>query len=210
MIDAFVFDIGNVLLRFDFGKAVARLEPLCDLKSNGRFLAPLEAVKNEYESGRRTRADFLKEAFRLLGYRGDEAGFVSAWEEIFEVNEPMVELVEALHGRYPLYLLSNISDIHVDYILAQYPFFGRFTDAVYSYRVCCSKPDPAIYTVAAQQFGVIPERTVFIDDLPANVAAAQGVGFRAVPYDFRRHDALLGTLAEWGITSQPGGPDGTI
>src|SRR5690606_5224906 len=123
MIDAFVFDIGNVLLRFDFGKAVARLEPLCDEKKSERFLAPLETVKNEYESGRLSRAAFLKEAFRLLGYRGDEAGFVAAWEEIFEVNEPMVELVETLHGRFPLYLLSNTSDIHVDYMLAQFPFF---------------------------------------------------------------------------------------
>lgn len=199
MIDAFVFDIGNVLLRFDFGKAVARLEPLCDEKKSERFLAPLEEVKNEYESGRIGRAAFLKEAFRLLGYRGDEAGFISAWEEIFEVNEPMIELVEALHGRFPLYLLSNTSDIHVDYMLAQFPFFGRFSDAVYSYRVCCSKPDPGIYTLAAKQFGVAPERTVFIDDLAANIASAQKVGFRAVEYDFRRHDALLATLAQWGV-----------
>lgn len=206
MIDAFVFDIGNVLLRFDFGKAVARLEPLCDEKKGERFLAPLEIVKNEYESGKRSRADFLTEAYRLLGYRGDEAEFVSAWEEIFEVNEPMVELVEALHGRYPLYLLSNTSDIHVDYMLKKFPFFERFSDAVYSYRVCCSKPDPAIYTLAAKQFGVAPERTVFIDDLAANIASANAIGFRAVAYDFRQHDVLLGTLQGWGVSTRCADP----
>ncbi len=192
MIDALIFDIGNVLLRFDFGVAIAKLQPLCTHVAEGPLLAPLETVKNDYEAGRISRAAFLAQAFELLGYRGSEAAFVQAWEEIFEVNEPMVQWMEQLHATgKPLYLLSNTSDIHVDHMLAVYPFFGRFRDAVYSYRVGCSKPDRAIYALAAKQFGVDPERTLFIDDLAVNIEAARAERFRAIRYDFRDHAAFL-------------------
>jgi len=195
MIRALIFDIGNVLLRFDFSIAIRRLAPLCGELPEG-FSHRVEAVKNEYEAGRISRQAFLKEAFALLEYRGREAEFIAAWEEIFEENRPVTGLLPALAERYPLYLLSNTSDIHVDYMLRAYPFFGHFRDAVYSYRVGCSKPHAAIYEQAARQFGIAPQETVFIDDLPANIETARGLGFHAIAYDFRRHEALETALRE--------------
>ncbi len=202
MIRAFVFDIGNVLLRFDFSLAAKRLVPLSGTPYPAGFPERVDEIKNVYEAGQIDRATFLKEVFSLLQFRGTEADFVAAWEEIFEENFPMTSVVDSLHGRYPLYLLSNTSDIHVDHILRRYPFFGRFDDAVYSYKVRCSKPDRAIYELAARQFGVKPEETVFIDDLPANIASAREVGFRAIQYDFRRHEAFLKELAGLGVDFQ--------
>ncbi len=175
-----------------------RLEALCKTPASG-IMEEIEVVKLAYEAGRIERAQFFQEVSALLAFSGTEAQFVAAWEDIFEENAPMVALVEALHGCYPLYLLSNTSDIHVDYMLKTFPFFGRFKDAVYSYRVSCSKPDPAIYALAARQFGVNPEETVFIDDLPANIAAARRAGFQAVLYDFRQHGAFLEELRALGV-----------
>ena len=102
----------------------------------------------------------------------------------------MTRLVEAFHGRYPLYLLSNTNDLHVEYMFRQYPVFQRFTDGVYSHVVRCFKPDRAIYEVAQRQFAVVPHETVFIDDLPANVATARALGWQAIQYDFHNHTAL--------------------
>ena len=198
MIRALVFDIGNVLLKFDFNIAIRRLLPLCGNADAG-LLAPIEEIKNAYESGRIGRDTFLKEVFRLLDFRGDEETFIAAWVDIFEVNAPMLDLVERLHGRYPLYLLSNTSDIHMDSILERYPFFGCFTDGVYSYRVGCSKPAPEIYRLTHEQFGIRPEETVFIDDLEANITAAAASGFQAIQYDFRNHAALLERLTALGV-----------
>lgn len=198
MIRAFIFDIGNVLLRFDFSVAIRRLAPLCGELPDG-FAHRVEAVKNEYEAGRISRQAFLKEAFALLEYRGSEAGFIAAWEEIFEENRPLTAMLPALGERYPLYLLSNTSDIHVDYMLRAYPFFRHFRDAVYSYRVGCSKPHPEIYAQATRQFGITPQETVFIDDLPANIETARRLGFHAIAYDFRRHEALETALREVAV-----------
>ncbi len=199
MIRAIIFDIGNVLLKFDFNIAIRKLAPLCNVTPNQKLLAPIEEIKTAYESGQIGREEFLDKAIALLGYRGSRESFVAAWEDIFEENTPMIELVEQLHERYPLYLLSNTSDIHMDYILGKYPAFQRFRDAVYSYKVKCFKPDRAIYEVAIRQFGINPAETVFIDDLPANVESARTLGFHAIAYNFRDHGALLNTLNGLGV-----------
>lgn len=198
MIRAIIFDIGNVLLKFDFNIAIGKLLPLCEVSPDG-LLAPIERIKVAYEGGQIGRPEFLHEVTTLLKYRGTQESFVAAWEDIFEENLPMSQLVESLRARHPLYLLSNTSDIHMDYILARYPVFQSFSDAVYSYRVGCSKPDRSIYELAASQFAVEPHETVFIDDLPANIEAARGVGFQAIAYDFRQHEVLLQSLTRLGV-----------
>lgn len=200
MIRSVVFDIGRVLLLFDFDLALRRILPLCDEAMAKGFPPRVEEVKIAYEAGQIGREEFLREAFELLGYRGTEAEFIAAWEEIFEENTPMIRSVQCLKEKgIPVYLLSNTSDIHVDYMLRKYPFFSLFDDAVYSYRVRCAKPDPAIYQLAAQQFGVNPGETLFIDDLPANISSAQEVGFHAIQYDYRDHSRFLNEVEPMGV-----------
>ena len=145
------------------------------------------------------RADFQKEARAILRFTGSDADFINAWEDIFTENLPMIALVEKLHGRYPLYLLSNTSDLHVDYIFKQYPFFGLFTDAVYSYKARAAKPDAAIYQIAQRQLGLEPSETFFIDDLLPNIETARALGFRAHHYHHDRHPELLEELRQCGV-----------
>lgn len=202
MIRALIFDIGNVLLRFDFGLAITRIERHCGKSLNG-ITDELEPLKVEYEGGQIGRAQFVKRALEILEYRIEEADFVTAWQEIFVENTPMTKVVERLHGLYPLYLLSNTSDIHSDYFLKQYPVFNLFADAVFSHVAGCSKPGHAIYEIAARQFGVLPGHAVFIDDLPANIAAAREVGYQTIQYDHRHHDRLLEELARLGVMPNP-------
>ena len=193
MIRAVVFDIGNVILRFDFGIAMKRLQHQCDPIS-GEITARLAALQTSYESGQITRPEFQRRATEAVRFTGEEREFVEAWEEIFTENLPMSGLIRALRPKYPLYLLSNTSDLHVDYMWRTYPIFQLFTDAVYSYRVKCFKPDRAIFEVAVRQFGINPVETVYIDDLEKNVAAARDVGFQAFQYDHADHKALLDWL----------------
>ena len=200
MIRAFVFDIGNVLLRFDFAHAQKRLAARCDAAAETISHA-WEPIKNAYESGELERAEFQQRVMEALRFAGTEREFVSAWEEIFEENTAMTELVEKLHGRYPLYLLSNTSDLHVDYIFRTYPVFKLFSDGVYSFRVKSMKPAREIFKIAIRQFGVNPSETIYLDDLTPNVETALQLGFRAIQYDPEEHRALLGTLVREGIFS---------
>lgn len=199
MIRAFLFDIGNVLLKFDFSLALARVAADCAVHDPVDILAKIDQIKLGYEDGAIDRPAFLRSAFDVLKYRGTEAQFVSAWEEIFEPNEPMVTLLETLRGRFPLYLLSNTSDIHREYIFRHYPFFASFDAGIYSYEVRTSKPHRAIYEIAARQLRIEPAATFFIDDLLPNIEAAREFGFHAHHYHAAEHGKLLAELRDLGI-----------
>ncbi len=198
MIKSFIFDIGNVLLPFDFAVAMRKLALNCENFSEAHIAAH-EPIKLAYESGHIGRDEFLDRARKALNYTASEAWFLAAWEDIFSENVAMTEIVRALHQRYPLYLLSNTSDIHVDHIFRSYPAFRLFRDAVYSYRVKVMKPDPAIYEIAIRQFGVEPAETFFIDDLSHNIETARQLGFQVFHYDYRNHAALLEALENAGV-----------
>jgi glucose-1-phosphatase len=199
VIRAFLFDIGNVLVRFDFAKAYRELAPRSGVEHSPELLARIEVVKLRYEDGQMQRADFLGEVFRFLDYRGTEAEFLGAWQGIFTANEPMVSLVRSLHGRFPLYLLSNTNCMHVEGLFRDFDFFALFAGGTYSHVARASKPGARIFEIACADHGFVPEATFFIDDLAANVATAREVGFLAHQYDPERHDALLQELRRFDL-----------
>ena len=200
MIRALLFDIGNVLLKFDFGVALRKISAQAEVPDPVVTMARLDQIKLAYEDGQMDRATFVRGAFDVLRYRGTEAEFIAAWEDIFVPNEPMFALVEKLHGRFPLYLLSNTNDIHRDYFFHRYPVFQRFTAGVYSYEAKASKPGRKIYEIAQQQLGLEPKATFFIDDLLPNIEMARTLGFNAHHYHHDRHDELLAQLATVGVS----------
>ena len=107
--------------------------------------------------------------------------------------------MQRLHGRYPLFLLSNTNDMHREDIVRRFPFFARFAGGVFSYEVTCSKPDPRIFQIAIERCALEPARTFFIDDNLANIDAARALGFQTHHYDFARHEELLAALREAGV-----------
>jgi putative hydrolase of the HAD superfamily len=199
MIRAFLFDIGNVLVRFDFTRALRAIAPLSSFTDEADALSRLDAVKLAYEDGRMSRADFLREAFTVLGYRGTGAQFIAAWQSIFRPNEPMEPLVRKLHGRFPLFLLSNTNDLHVEGLFRDFELFGLFTGATYSHEAKASKPHRAIYEIACRTHGLNPQTTFFIDDLAANIATAREVGFQTHHYHADRHGDLVAALRTTGL-----------
>jgi len=199
MLDAIIFDIGNVLLRVDFGRTMERLAPYCDVDMS-KIMFELEPLKEEYEGGLVTNDVFLDRATELLGYRGDRRHLIAAWQEIFRPIEETEDLVKQLVKKeIPLFLLSNTNGLHAKYFLASYPVFSHFKGAVYSHKAQLMKPDQAIYEYAIVEFGVNPKRTLFIDDLAPNVVAARETGFHAHQYAVDRHEELLKVIRGHGI-----------
>jgi putative hydrolase of the HAD superfamily len=194
--EAFIFDIGNVLVRFDHGHVMAALSAH---GADWSDRAAWEALAERYERGETDRAGFLGGLRSILRHHADDDAVVRAWQEIFEPNVPMWDLVKRLHGEYPLYLLSNTNCLHHEYLLRKYAIFEKFSDGVFSYRARLAKPDRAIFELAIRQFGVEPENTIYLDDLTANVEAARGAGLRAFRYDPEAHEDLLAALRREGV-----------
>ena len=199
MIRAFLFDIGNVLLKFDFSLALRAVSTLSEVEDEVEVLARIDRIKWSYEDGQIDRASFLRAVFDALRFRGSEAQFVAAWEDIFTPNPPMFNLVEQLAPRFPLYLLSNTSEIHRDYVFRAYEIFHRFSGGTYSYAARTSKPGREIFEAACQAHALEPRTTFFIDDLLPNIETARALGFLTHHYHPDRNEALLEDLRVAGL-----------
>jgi putative hydrolase of the HAD superfamily len=81
------------------------------------------------------------------------------------------------HGHY-LFLLTNTSKAF-HRIRARIPGIELFNGTLISADVGLVKPDPAIFRLACEQFGIKPHESAFIDDAPINAEAAQCAGMRA-------------------------------
>ena len=190
MVRAFLFDIGNVILAFDFGKAAQRIESQCEC-SAAQILERVSTLTETLELGKITPQEFYDQAIELIGYQGDRAFLAASFEDIFEVNEPMVAAIEAIHkAGLPLHLLSNTNGIHVPFFEATYPVFALFEGRIYSHEVGMMKPNPRIYGHVVTELGLEPTTTVYIDDLAANCEAGRDAGFISILYDRSDHESF--------------------
>ena len=197
-IEALIFDIGNVVIPFDWQSAEGQLRIRCE---NGKRSAREEVsgLMNQFELGEIPQKVFVPAAARAIGFRGDEQEFIAILNSIFFPNPPMERSIQQLAVRFPLYLLSNTSELHLAYLQRNFKVLRHFSDGVYSFHAKCAKPDRKIFQVAVKQFDVAPESTVYIDDLEANVRSALDLGFHAIRYEWKEHLEFERRLAEFGI-----------
>jgi glucose-1-phosphatase len=197
-IEALIFDIGNVIVPFDWRLCKARLRVSC---SNLTPVAEedFRELCTRFEVGEMTGETFARLAIRAIAFQGNEQQFIAIWNSIFSCNLPMERTILRLKGRFPLFLLSNTSDLHLAHLNQNCEVLRHFVGGVYSFRAKCAKPDRKIYEIALKQFALKPEHTVYIDDLPANVDSASDLGFTAIQYDLSRHAEFEQRLAELGI-----------
>lgn len=98
-------------------------------------------------------------------------------------HEPTVELMRDLkRGGHRLFYLSNMPAPYADHLERNHDFFDLFDDGIFSARVQLMKPQPGIFHVAAQRFGLAPADLVFIDDVAHNIDAARALGWRGVQF----------------------------
>lgn len=177
-----VFDLGKVLVDFDFGIAARRIAAEGTISS--------QAVKDyidhspllfRYETGRITREEFYDEICRVSGFRGGIDAFATYFADIFAPIEPMIRWHARLRELgYPTYILSNTNDLAVEHIRRSYPFFANFDGYIYSYQVKAMKPQPEIYAALEAMAGAAGDELVFIDDRAENVAAGVQRGWRGI------------------------------
>lgn len=182
-----MFDLGVVLLHLDYGPAIQRALPLCDprrVEHSGSFLSLLgrTPIVDAYERGEMSDRAFFEQFVQHTGFRGTFDDFAAIWRAIFRENTPMVDLGRELARRYPVYLMTNASDLHVPWVFDHLPRLRFFTDYAASWEMKAGKPDPVYYQRALARFGVPAQGSLFIDDRPENVEAAARLGFTCVLY----------------------------
>ncbi len=180
-LDALVFDVGNVLLRFDPLSALRGQydNPLATRLHEAVFCSPhwLEVDRSVL-----TPAEIQA---RMAQEAPDVARYIPAVFKLYEtVCLPIEGSVARLQGLkqagYKLYVLSNFGDGYFAKTRAQYPFFDIFDGLLISGEHRVVKPDPAIYLLLLHRFGLTAERTLFIDDRQDNIDGAATLGIRGM------------------------------
>ena len=145
-IDAIIFDLGNVLVAVDEGRAADRLaERTGKMRQQIDDYARSTPYATELALGKLAKKQFFRTVAKDLAFDGTYEEFASIWAEIFTPIEPMIALAESLKNRVPRLILSNTNVIHMDYILEHFPFLHDFDAHVLSHEVGLLKPDIAIY-----------------------------------------------------------------
>ncbi len=193
---AILFDIGNVLLRFDFDRAAQAMAGQSAVGA-ARIREELDAWQGRHESGAVTSEAFGAAVRQAIGYRGTEALFRAQFCDIFQPNEPMWAYARSLFGKVPVYLFSNISLWHESFIFERYPDLARFDGGFYSWRLGVMKPDAGFYEAAREALPFAAGRIAYVDDMPLNVAGGQAHGLRVHHYHHEAHEAFLAAAGSW-------------
>jgi HAD superfamily hydrolase (TIGR01509 family) len=195
----FLFDIGRVLLDFDFESSLSRLLPAGCTDPRQRLSRLLER-KDEFESGAIDPDAYVTWALGVLGSHATPDEFRHFWQRIFTPNDPMWKNVRNLSAAgHRLILFSNTNAIHCPWVFEAYPEFSLFDGAVLSFEVGAIKPHPPIYQHAMDVHGLDPAATLYIDDLPENIATGIEFGFHCHQYDLKDHQAFEQWLAAFTI-----------
>jgi HAD superfamily hydrolase (TIGR01509 family) len=181
--EAIVFDLGKVLVDFDYGIAVQRIAERCNGSSCDlrQLLTPEAKLLVRYESGALTTEGFFDELSALAGYQGDLPEFCQLFADIFWPISPMLNLHERIRARgLPTYIFSNTNPLAVEHIRERFPFFNNFTAYILSYEHGSMKPEEKIYQVVEQVTGKVGEAILYIDDRPENVEAGSQRGWQTI------------------------------
>lgn len=199
----FLFDIGRVLLDFNFETSLARLLP-DSTADPAEILAVLLERKDDFEAGSIDQESYVTWALEVLGSSVSRHEFLDAWQGIFTPNEPMWKCVRKLAADgHQLILFSNTNSIHCPWMFDEYPEFSLFHGSVLSFETGFIKPHPAIYEYAIRNHELDPTTTLYIDDLPQNIATGRNLGFRSWQYDLNDHAAFESWLADELISLTP-------
>ena len=184
MIKVAAFDIGKVLLDFDYGIFVRRMAPCTrmDVPALDAFLnqSPLLA---QYESGQLTSPEFFAVVQKETAFDGTEPEFAAHFEDIFTPIDEVISLHATLAASgLPTYTLSNTNEMAVRHISRAYDFWPRFTGHILSHEVGALKPNPKIYEHFEQTTRCQGNEIVYLDDRPENVAVAKSRGWHAIEH----------------------------
>ena len=180
IIEALLFDLGKVLIDFDFDLGMKRFgarTPLSAEEFRSIILHPTWVGR--YEHGQISTADYhryLRDSGKL---EMSIEEFHEAWSSVFLPGLIVPEkLLANLKARYPLILVSNTNESHAAFVARNYTVLEYFDQKIFSHEVGSMKPDRRIYDAAIAASGKPPEALFFTDDREENIESAAALGIR--------------------------------
>ena len=186
-----VCDLGGVLVARDKNKSTQEFHEIFSFIRSERM--PL--FWEEYDRGASTLGEVTDMLARTTGCPREKCErFLLLSIDMQEPVAPTERLVGDLKAAgYRLYVLSNMSREFIAF-LRRFPVYRLFDGEVVSCEEGTVKPEPRIYEILLERYGLDPAETLFIDDRAANIVAAEGLGIAGYLFDHRNPAAACGEL----------------
>ena len=183
-----IFDLGGVILNINPQLTV---DAFRNLGWNDFYEANNQSLCKELfcklEAGSSSPELFRDNVRQMIANQKDDAEIDKAWTAmILDIPSDRVRYLEKLKRSYRLFLLSNTNEIHRIKFHREfeadfgYSFYDLFEHNFYSHEMGMRKPDPLIYLQALNEAGLVPEETLFIDDMKENIEAARTLGMKVL------------------------------
>jgi putative hydrolase of the HAD superfamily len=179
-----VFDLGNVLINFDYDIAVDKfnkIEPglgqqfLAHHKNNYR-------IHREFEKGNISVPEFIDAALKGVNHKVKPDTFAKIYSDIFTPNNDVITLLPILKEKYKLILLSNTDPLHKKFGWESYVFLSYFDHKVLSFEVGAVKPEIKIYKTVEELSRVAPKEHLYIDDIFEYTETAKKLGWDTIQF----------------------------
>ncbi len=185
---AILFDLGNVLFDLDANRTWRAMEKLLGAEIEHTFnYPPTQELMYGFEKGIVDTGRFIGELQRLCVAGTTPEQIMNAWNAmLLEIPKKRFEFLNQLKQHFPLYLLSNINTLHLEYfyhhVRDQHQLLNWdkafFQQTFYSHWLGMRKPDSAIYQHVALEIGLPIESILFVDDNEQNIKSAAALGMQ--------------------------------
>ena len=180
-ISTILFDLGGVLVRL---KGLPFKQEWLAGDNHGRDVLPFwhhSTSVRDFESGRIDKHVFATRfiAENNLNVSPDEfLDHLLYWP--YQLFDGVPQMLARLGKHFRLAALSNSNELHWPRLMQEMKLGEMIPDAISSHQINVMKPDPRAFERVIQQLGLVPEETLFLDDLQVSVDNAQTSGLQAV------------------------------
>ena len=180
MINAIIFDFGDIFINLDKPATISGLQKLGMTEWNNE----LDQLNLSFEVGAISPEDFVG-GFQKQLPNASKEDILRAWNAIL-VDFPFyrLEFLQELSKKYRLFLLSNTDSIHINTFETKSgvsfykDFYDCFEKVYFSFDIGMRKPDPKIYQFVLDQNNLVAENTLFVDDKTENTDSAAALGIK--------------------------------
>jgi|SRR5579859_306776 len=180
--EVIVFDLGKVLVDFDYGIAARKIAARGDLSAvEVQRLLDHSPLLFRFETGRLTREQFFTEVRAATGFRDGIEEFSRLFGDIFEPIPSMVEIHSMLRKKgFPTFIFSNTNELAVGHIRRSFPFFSAFDGYILSYEHGAMKPEAKLYEIVERVTSRRGSKILYLDDRAENVEAGAARGWQVI------------------------------
>lgn len=184
-----IFDLGNVILDIDYQLTIDAFEKLGVTDFSSHFSKQKQSdFMDDFEMGKVSEYEFVDYARPFCNPGTSANQIIDAWNALLlDIPIRRLQILQQLRLDYDLYLLSNTNSIHEKEYnktvkeTCGYENLNFFFDKVYlSHRIGMRKPNAEAFTCILEEHALAPQHTLFIDDSPQHIAAADALGLKTI------------------------------